>query len=52
MSIHVIPISDLMVHHESLNCPCNPQEVDGVIIHNAFDGRDFNEAIDTARRTS
>jgi hypothetical protein len=42
--LHVIPLNDLMVHHESTTCPCNPQQnEDGVVVHNAFDGREFKE---------
>jgi hypothetical protein len=43
---HITPLKDLMVHHESINCPCNPvrdSECPNVIVHNAFDGRDFVE---------
>lgn len=45
---HVIPKNDLMVHHESLTCPCNPRAdslYDNVLIHNAFDGRDIKEEL-------
>jgi hypothetical protein len=45
MMIHVIPENDSDIHHEDINCPCNPRrdiEEESVIIHNAFDGRDFN----------
>ena len=44
--LHVIPLNDLMPHHESLKCPCNPvsdSECNTVIIHNAFDGREMKE---------
>lgn len=46
---HLIPNDDLMPHHESITCPCNPRLMDGddveetYILHNAFDGRDFLE---------
>lgn len=46
MTVHVIPINDLMVHHESMPCPCNPKrdiECSDVIVHNAYDGRDIIE---------
>ena len=44
MTIHVIPINDLMVHHESDKCPCNPiVSEEGVVIHNSYDGREFKE---------
>lgn len=43
---HVLPINDIDHHHESMSCPCNPKvddECENVIIHNAFDGREFTE---------
>lgn len=43
--IHVIPVKDIYPHHEDINCLCHPKrdsEEESVIIHNAFDGRDFN----------
>ena len=46
---HIVPLDDLMVHHRSGDCPCNPirnPEDDRVWIHNAFDGRDFIEEED------
>jgi hypothetical protein len=43
MDIHVTPINDEMVHHESRTCPCNPVVDENVVIHNAFDGREFKE---------
>jgi hypothetical protein len=45
MNVHVMPINDLMVHHESESCPCNPIKDEDVVIHNAFDGRDIVEAL-------
>lgn len=44
--VHVMPINDLYPHHDSDGCPCNPKrdlEEADVVIHNAFDGRDFYE---------
>lgn len=43
--IHVLPINDSQEHDESLACPCHPTiEENGVlIIHNAFDGREWKE---------
>jgi hypothetical protein len=44
--IHVIPVNDTMAHHESITCPCNPvkdKECEDVLVHNAFDGREFKE---------
>lgn len=43
---HIIPINDLMPHHESVDCPCNPiidTECETLVVHNAFDGRDIVE---------
>lgn len=43
--IHVIPVNDSWYHYEDMSCPCNPtQQNFGVIVHNAFDGRDIEEA--------
>lgn len=53
MKIHITPINDKYPHHESDKCPCNPvrdSECEEVIIHNAFDGRDFGEAINEKTR--
>ena len=41
--IHVIPINDLMIHHESADCPCSPKILEGVVVHNAVDGRELVE---------
>lgn len=40
--IHVVPIDDLETHH-STACSCEPVFVDGVHVHNSFDGREFVE---------
>jgi hypothetical protein len=41
---HVIPVDDLRPHIQSLKCLCNPQDTgEGVIVHNSFDGREFDE---------
>lgn len=40
---HVYPPDDLLDHDtQSLECWCDPRidEVEGLIVHNAFDGRD------------
>lgn len=41
----VWPLDDLYAHQPmSEHCPCNPFWDDGVLVHNAFDGReDFEE---------
>lgn len=41
---HVLPIDDAMEHREGMDCPCCPRlELagvnNGVVVHNAFDGR-------------
>lgn len=45
--INVLPINDKYTHREDEFCMCNPkidnQDADKIIIHNAFDGRDFVE---------
>jgi hypothetical protein len=46
MTYHIIPVDDLMGHHESDTCPCNPvrdKENEEILIHNSFDGREFSE---------
>lgn len=44
---HLFPVDDTHSHKESDKCPCNPEKVKGekgiLIVHNAFDGRDFIE---------
>lgn len=41
---HVIPVDDLRVHHESEDCWCKPVvNVDGIVVHNAADGREMLE---------
>ena len=41
-SIHVVPIGDLKTYR-STACSCEPVFVDGVYVHNSFDGREFVE---------
>ena len=44
MSIyHVTPVDDLRPHIESIKCLCNPEVKDDIIVHNSFDGREFDE---------
>lgn len=38
--IHVIPLNDTHDHQQSERCHCEPRIEDGVVIHNAFDGRE------------
>lgn len=45
--IHVMPINDLLEHQQSRNCLCNPEDDEGVIIHNSLDGR---ENFETGKR--
>jgi hypothetical protein len=47
--INVLPINDIQTHSHHALCSCNPKvettpEGDFLIIHNAFDGRDLEEA--------
>lgn len=45
LRIHVLPLNDIKDHNESKFCKCEPRvEEDGkLIIHNAYDGREFFE---------
>jgi hypothetical protein len=40
---HVYPLGDLREHYASLECWCVPVEDDGVVVHNALDGREAYE---------
>lgn len=43
---HVIPLNDLYEHTWDISCQCSP-EVDGfVVIHNAFDNREYIEELE------
>ena len=46
-TIHVLPLNDLKPHTESVACRCVPSveniEEGVVIVHNAYDGREFFE---------
>ena len=45
-NVHIIPIDDLKPHQTSTNCACQPyrdEETENLIIHNAWDGREFAE---------
>lgn len=43
-NIHIVPIDDLREHEDSIECWCQPDEVeDGVIVHNSLDGREKYE---------
>lgn len=46
--VHVLPVNDTMMHEEDGEyCHCNPtverHDYGTVVIHNAFDGREFSE---------
>lgn len=41
---HAVPLHDHALHF-SFECPCNPKEINGVIVHNAFDGREPYEPV-------
>ena len=43
---HLVPADDVNYHYMH-DCPCQPELVDGVYVHNSFDGR---EAFETGRR--
>ena len=43
-TIHVVPLNDLKPHVESGRwCHCKPRIDGDVLIHNAYDGREFFE---------
>lgn len=42
--VHIVPIDDIRDHQDSIECWCEPFEVeDGVIVHNSLDGREKYE---------
>lgn len=41
--VHVIPLNDYREHEETTECWCNPAHDDGVVVHNALDGRELVE---------
>jgi hypothetical protein len=41
--LHVIPMGDLREHEATAACWCVPVEDDGVVVHNALDGREAYE---------
>ena len=46
---HVYPVNDIEEHITDVDdviCKCKPVEINGIIIHNAFDGRDIIEEIE------
>ena len=49
--IHILPMNDLKEHDESMACACRPEIKDEgngyIIIHNAYDGREWKELADT-----
>ena len=42
---HIIPIDDLRPHIENKECLCNPEIRENLLIHNSFDGREYDEEI-------
>ena len=41
--VHVMPTNDILEHQESRECWCDPEIEEyesGLVIHNAFDGRE------------
>lgn len=47
--IHVYPLNDLREHTDSCQCICNPTKIEeeGIILHNACDGREMRESLNT-----
>lgn len=47
--IHILPVNDLEEHIEETHCNCNPKiiinEVELIVVHNSYDGREFEEQI-------
>ena len=43
--LHIIPVDDTVKHQESRRCWCEPKIIDGVVVHNSFDGREDFENI-------
>jgi len=45
--LNIVPVNDLQVHREDEHCSCNPrvEYENGIklVIHNSFDGREYNE---------
>lgn len=45
---HVYPLNDLRTHTLiGLTCKCKPIQSGNIIVHNAYDGREFDEKITT-----
>lgn len=49
--IHILPTNDIKEHEETTTCECNPQveiqdNAEILVIHNAFDGREYFERIE------
>lgn len=47
-TVHVLPLNDLKEHTQSDDCECHPKieyvgEGGKVVVHNAYDGREFLE---------
>ncbi len=54
-TIHILPNNDLKEHTTSKFCKCQPRiesEASGeLVIHNAWDGREFHEIADEINQT-
>lgn len=49
--IHVYPVSDLIGHQMSLECPCAPNvNDDGIVVHRSLDGRELDEQAATTNQ--
>ena len=53
MSLHVVPVGDLIEHETTDECPCGPEQRlvkrdDGsarwLVVHHSLDGRELTEA--------
>ena len=38
--LHVLPYKDIQEHTTNEWCPCKPELIKGVYVHNSFDGRE------------
>lgn len=41
--VEVKPLNDVQKHEAWINCPCEPEVKEDVLVHNAFDGREYSE---------
>ncbi len=43
---HVLPVGDEKEHVQSKDCACGPRIENNLVIHNAYDNREFDEIAD------